>query len=213
MRSKHPELFFTVEDDVAYLSGTFILTQEGRVVDRYEIEVRFPDDFPDDVPVVYEVGGRIPRGSSHWHVEGDGKCCLFVEEEFWREHPDGYTLLEFLDGPVKTFFVNNTHQERTGEPCFETRRHHQQGLFDFYKELLQTNDSREVFRYVDVLRRERLSASQRCPCGSGRKLKDCHQDWVEELRETIPPASAQRTWKRFKNARGLGVLIRTRWDR
>jgi len=194
VQQEYPELFFTVENDVVCLRGTFPLEYEGRVLDRFKIEVEFPHDFPDTPPIVRETGGRIPDNPD-WHIYGNERgCCLYVMEAFLVKHPDGYTLLEFLDGPVQSFFLNTYHKEVTGEPLFGERSHGAEGIFEFYEEYLETDDREEILRYIDVLRKAEAKGHLRCPCGSGEKLRDCHADRIRQMRELISPSVAKRSW-------------------
>lgn len=55
-----PDLQVTVQADVVFLKGSFSVIYEGEVLDRYEIEVEIPAEFPDSVPRLRDTGGRIP---------------------------------------------------------------------------------------------------------------------------------------------------------
>lgn len=195
VRREYPELFFTEEGDTVFLRGTYPLEHAGRIWARYVIEVEFPHNFPDVPPVVRETGGRIPR-EPDWHIDDDaGGCCLYVIEEFLVKHPDGYTILEFLEGPVRSFFVNTYHKELTGEPLFGERSHGAEGIREFYEEYLETDDPDEIRRYIDTLRKDQAKGHLPCPCGSGQNLRDCHEERIREIRGDIPPDVAERTWQ------------------
>src|SRR4051794_31021288 len=49
--------------------------EKGEVEDGFDLEIEIPPRFPEDVPIVTETGGRIPREADH-HVNKDGKLCL-----------------------------------------------------------------------------------------------------------------------------------------
>ncbi len=49
-----------VESDAVAIRGTFPVMHAGEVLERYAVKVEFPADYPDRMPIVREVGGKIP---------------------------------------------------------------------------------------------------------------------------------------------------------
>ncbi len=56
-----PTCIFRVRDYIVYLSGTFPLVDGSQVIDRFLIEIKFPPHYPRGIPIVYEIGRRIPE--------------------------------------------------------------------------------------------------------------------------------------------------------
>jgi hypothetical protein len=89
-----------------------------------------------------------------------------------------------------------------GEPWpFGQWRHGEDGLFEYYRELLQTTDNVTVGRFVYILAQPMVNPRCDCPCGSARKLRDCCLEKVRELREKIPWSTARTSERRM----GLAV--------
>jgi len=195
VKRKYPELSFTQDSEEIVVHGAFpVLGESGRVLDRYQIKIRIPPGFPNEVPVVYETGGSIPR-SRERHIENEeGKCCLEIEEDFWIRHGQEFNMTEFLDGPVRSFFADQSYFEEEGSWPHGQRSHGAEGIFEAYEELLGTQDRKAVCRWVYLLAQdEEIPFSYECPCGSGRRIKQCHSDLFIELRDKIPAPTAQRS--------------------
>lgn len=183
---KYPDLHFLERDGQLFLAGVFPIVDDGRVVDRYRIEVIIPHGgSQSDPPIVREIAGRIPRDPDH-HMKSDGEACLFVHEDFWFKHPHGMDLLDFLDGPVRAFFVGHSLMEHGVPWPHGERPHGNAGIADFYSEFLGTSDSKRIKRCLELLSAKKLRAHKRCPCESGRSVRACHLTTLQQLRARIP---------------------------
>jgi hypothetical protein len=194
----YPNLHFYIHGERVLVRGTFPIIHEGEELDRYALEIILPADYPDRLPLVLEVGGRVPRDADH-HVNGEtGEACLFVPDERWRICPPGMSLLEFLNGPVKNFFVGQSLFRLTGEWPFGQRPHGAAGIREYYSELLGTDDSTVILAYLECLSRTVLKGHVPCPCGARRRLRNCHRAEIEALRAKIPPPVALRSWEKLR---------------
>jgi hypothetical protein len=190
----YPNLHFSIRDHTAFLSGSFLLMEGERIIDRFLIEIEFPSDYPRDIPMIREIGGRIPRTPDR-HVYGSGGiACLFVPDEQAWACPEGSTLLDFLNGPVRNFFLGQSLFEIEGTWPLGQRSHGVKGILEFYAEILGVNNREIIVRYIDVLRRKEIKGHWLCPCGSGKKLRYCHISKVNKLRDKIHCSVASHTW-------------------
>lgn len=189
----YPTLSIHQEEEFVYVRGIYPLVDEGKTLDEFSIEIELPRYDPDEIPVLREVGGRIPR-TEDYHVNGpSGDVCLFVPDERWRIYPRGSTLLDFLNVPVRNYFIGFCLVEM-GEPWpFGQREHGVDGIFEYYGELLGTDDRKEIVRYVECLSRPQLKGHWECPCGSGERIRNCHWNFIGELREKIPSNVAKNS--------------------
>ena len=68
-----------VRKSLVRLSGDFeftgFLKDNPRIVDSYQLKIDIPNNFPNSLPEVIEIGGRIPRDGKH-HVNYDNTLCL-----------------------------------------------------------------------------------------------------------------------------------------
>jgi hypothetical protein len=196
-----PDLRATVVDDVVQVRGSYAVRDGGVVLDRYQVEIRFRRDYPKTLPVVEEIGGRIPRTADR-HVSADGTACLLVPEE-WLLAAD-QSFKAFLDGPMKSFFIGQLLVE-AGKPWpFGQRSHGYDGLIEAYMELLGISDPIRVVAYFDCLRRTALKGHFECPCGSKKRLRNCHRAELQELAKRIPQHIAQQAFDRLRSSAPSG---------
>lgn len=201
------ELSVSREDDVVIVEGKFVVWDDQGPLDSYSVFIGFFSDFPATSPQVYETEGRIPR-DLHRHVApSDGACCLAVWEA-WLAEVREPTVEAFFRGPLHDFFFSQTYFDANGEWPFGERSHGIAGIVEAFSEILRVEQDRQVVvAYLRLMCRRHLGGHTACPCGIGRRLRDCHRDQVEALRGQIPRDLAQRmlrqvdTSKRSKKTR------------
>lgn len=198
LSSKHPDLDLRVVEDRASVHGSFALTDGEGIIDRFQIIIRFPDDYPDRTPTLEEVGGRIPREQAR-HVEADGNACVTVPEEWFFLSSDR-SFAAFLEGPIKNFFVSQSMYEMTGKWPFGERPHGYDGLIQAYGAWFGSNDPAVIRSHLRYLAAEKTPKGHwDCPCGSGKKVRQCsHRDQLAQLRSKLSPNVAQRALLRFE---------------
>lgn len=180
-----PGLTTAVEGGLVHVAGPFVLADaSGAEVDRYEIDVCLPANFPIGVPTVRETAGRIPWSAAH-HCYADGTLCLFAPGERSRYWPEGQGLVEFLRGPVMSYFVGHSIYELKGEWRFGERPHGAAGIVEAYADLVGSSDPRTTVRYLATLARRKWAPHRACPCGSGRRTSACHRSLVQSLRRRV----------------------------
>src|SRR5437899_11729328 len=113
VQAVYPNLHFYPEGDRVVVRGSFAICHSGEELDGYSYEIVLLADYPDAIPVVWEIGGRIPRDVDH-HINKTGEACLFIPDERRKVYPPGTSFLEFLNGPVRNFFLSQSIFQRTG---------------------------------------------------------------------------------------------------
>lgn len=198
VESKYPELHVCKDDSFIIVRGTFpVVNDSGRIETRYDIEVRVPPAYPDELPVVYEVGGDIPRHLDRHISSEEGRCCLEAEVDFWMRHGSDYNLVDFLEGPVFSFFAAQRYFDITGEWPHGERSHGSEGIFQAYEEILNTRDRAAICRWVYMLKQDELNPHFDCPCGSGKPTEECHPDLLKRVRDRIPKSVFERSFMWF----------------
>jgi hypothetical protein len=192
VQAVYPNLHFHPGGDRVVVRGTFPIVHEGELLDRYLVEIELPSDYPNAIPVVREVGSRIPR-SEDYHINRTGEACLFIPDERWLVYPPGTSFLEFLNGPVRNFFLGQSLFALTNMWPFGQRRHGADGIHEYYAQLLGTDELTLILGYLECLSRPVLKGHWECPCRSGERLRDCHRVQIEDLRTKISPAVAARS--------------------
>lgn len=193
LRTRYPSLHLFIDPDgSATVRGTFpVLSPEGHVVDRYQVSIELPAEYPRSLPIVREVGGRIPW-KADFHVNVDGAACVLLPDDRWRCFPEGAPFVQFLDRPVHQFFLGQSLVALGEDWPFGQWSHGPKGVYEYYQWLLGTGDAPMIARYLHILAKLNMKDHWHCPWGSGQKIRRCCRVKIADLRSKIPPAVARR---------------------
>lgn len=196
LSTRYRTLHLYIDGGEAEIRGSIPVVHADRELDRYQVRIVFPSDYPKSVPIVFEIGGRIPHLPDYHVIPAGnretskvGSCCLFVDEDRWAAWPAGSAFENFLEDPVRNFFLSQTHFRETGRwpEGWEPRGHGEQGIFEAYRDHLGAVDDATVLRYMWTISHREIKGHWPCPCGSGNKIKQCsHRDEIRNLQTKIP---------------------------
>jgi hypothetical protein len=192
IKDLYPNLHFYLRNGIVVAQGTFPVLCGEKVIDRYSIDIVFPKHYPKSVPVVREVGGRIPKTPDR-HMNNQGEACLFLSEQRWEIWPLGSTFLEFLKGPVHNFFLGQSLVEQGEAWPFGFWDHGTTGIHNYYAQLLGIEDISIIIMIVACLAKPQIKGHWDCPCGSGKRMRHCHFPLLLDLREKIPQDVARQS--------------------
>lgn len=149
----------------------FVMEHKVRAIeDRFNIELRIPEDYPKTPPNAYETGDRL---NGYHHLFTDGRLCLGAPVEVCKQFAMQPTLLSFVEELVVPFLFSFSYERQYGEMPFGELAHGGEGLLDYYVDFFRTSEEKTIslLIYVAVDNRNRHGS---CPCGSGRRLENCH---------------------------------------
>jgi hypothetical protein len=193
VQEKQPDLRLVLEGDTPSFRGSFQLANDGVVFDRFSIQITFPDG-AFKLPRIEEIGGRIPRHIDR-HVFGNGAICTEVPELTLLR--GRYSLVSYLDGPVRNYFLGQILVEQGQKWPFGEWDHGKPGLLQAYGEVLGVTDEEQIRRFLDCLGHKKVKGHWNCPCGTGKRIRDCHLDVIRRLQESVPPAIARQALARL----------------
>jgi hypothetical protein len=192
-----PELSVTATKDFIILEGPFVVWGPQGPFDSYQIRVGIPAGFPWEEPLVFETGDRIPKEADRHISPMDGNCCLGVWEEWLLTAPD-HTFGTFLTGLLHDYFVSQTYFTHKREWPFGQRSHDIVGVYESFADLLGIeNDATIIIEHLRLLSMDEAKGHHPCPCNSGKRLRHCHRNKVDELKERVPSAMARRMLNRL----------------
>lgn len=151
--------------------------------------ILFPDSYPDQEPVAFDVGITFPHEPDR-HFYPDGQCCLWLPPESeWRpSNPDA--LLHFLDQVCLFFdrqFVYDALPNAAQVWPGGERGHGIEGYLEYIGDSLGGDGNLFASLAPVLASRRRIGRNDPCPCGSGNKYKKCHLSRVEATRRSIGP--------------------------
>jgi hypothetical protein len=165
------------------IGGLPISADSGREIARFAIKIVVPEDFPQKAVTVFETGNKIPRSSDR-HINPDGSCCIGVPAALRARMGTGYSVSQYVVGPVTDYFV--------GQACAESglpwpageARHGVTGILDYWKQTLRCPDFDSAISLLIAVSRTRLPRkNSRCPCGARRRFRACHRHEVVWVRK------------------------------
>jgi hypothetical protein len=194
LAARFPSLHVFETDGV--VRGTLPIEHDGVELDGFLIEVALTRRSETDLPVVREVGGRIPWLSDLRHINADGSACVCLPEDYFLKFPGRFELLAFLSGPVRSFFLGQALVERGEQWPQGEWAHGETGKLEWCKEVF-AQQPRDVRRaYLRVLAKNELRGHHLCPCGSERRIRDCHLLLLMSLRAILPHRETRKSASR-----------------
>jgi hypothetical protein len=180
----------------------FKADHEGAPVieDAYRLRIDISHRFPKQLPVVWELGERIPRHIDH-HVYEDGSLCLGSPLHLYliaHEDPD---LTAFAQRAIVPYLYAASYRDRTGGPYpFGELAHGRAGLLDDYARILQLQTPDQAAEALILLGMKRRLANKRpCPCGCGCRLGVCRfNEKIRRLRGELGRPLFQQLSSRFR---------------
>ncbi len=195
---RYPTLhIFTNQDGATEVAGRFpVFDSNDKKLEAFSLSIILPPAYPVELPIVYEVGGRIPRIADR-HVFGNGSACIFMPDDRWRCFPVSSSFVDYLDGPLRNYFLSQLYYEETGKWLFGEYSHDGKGIIEYYQELFEIQDVSTVIYFLFALCESKLRKQSMCPCGSGKKVKRCCLLKLRELRRKIDPKTAVSALQRL----------------
>jgi hypothetical protein len=161
---------FQVQDDLS----------DRRLRDQFSIEIYVLESFPALVPLVREVGGRIPKT---FHKLTKDYLCLGSPLRLQVTMAKARSLVSFVEACVLPYLAGYTIFEKSKEMPFGELDHGRPGLYDDYKSLLGVPTDEACLRMLGCLSlRKRIANKRPCFCGSGVRLGRCHNRKVNAMR-------------------------------
>lgn len=192
LRCCYPTLRLDTSAGRAEIRGTFpILDSDGSVLDRWAVSIELPRDDPNGLPIVRETGGRISATLDNHVIGTDGTACVLLPEERYRFFPRGAPFRAYLDGPLRSFFANQSHRVRGGSWVHGEWAHGAIAAVQFYKELLESKEDVVGWRGLIAMGLG-LIAQDVCPCGRQRPVIRCHVDLIAVRDNLGRPAAYRR---------------------
>ncbi|HSA05760.1 MAG TPA: SEC-C metal-binding domain-containing protein [Candidatus Gastranaerophilales bacterium] len=166
------------------LSFDAVYDNKNQIQDTFSIEIEIPADYPDKLPVVKETGGRIPLSMDNHIYTSIGKFCLGANFEVQDKFKKQPTLFGFIKNLVVPFLYSFCHKQKFGEMPYGELAHGTEGIFQYYKEKFQVESDDEVIKLLGFLAFTKFRGHHDCPCGSGKRLRNCHGDILIKMKDS-----------------------------
>jgi len=168
----------------------------------YGIALRVADNHPKVAPLMFCNDPKLPIGDIDRHIMRDGQACLGVQAEIGQRWPPGSNLFTFLEKLVTPFLAWQAYYDfySCASPWGE-RSHTERGILKFYAELMGDFADPALLGFMGLLaRKNEAKGHERCPCGSGKKLRDCHKGLVSIARTRVAWQAVETDLRVYRKA-------------
>lgn len=165
-----------------------------RIDDAYRVRIDVRVDRDDEVPLVFELEGRVPRHVDE-HINSDGDFCLGSLLAVRLKLGRSPSLTHFVDQCVVPFLYAATWRRRGGIGWpFNELPHYSEGLIEDYQRLLRVSTPGGAARALAALCvRPRVANKLPCPCGCWQRLGKCsYRHHLQSIRHLVPRRSFHR---------------------
>ena len=186
-----PSLTLDTSQTPARVTGTMWLDSER----GFSIDLEVPGNYPRGIPKLWcnqtEISWKVDR-----HVYSNGLACLCVASEYRKHWPPGSDLTDFLKMLVRPYLIGQAYYQDHGQwPPGRERSHGAEGIIESYRDRLTPLEAvtpSVVEDFIRLLaRRADPKGHEFCPCGSGKKLRNCHRALLMSLRQDIDSTHAK----------------------
>lgn len=161
------------------LRGRFAFTachrEAGEIEDAFELEIEIPAAFPQEVPVVAEIGGRIPRDADYHVNTSDNTLCLGSPLRLRQLLAEDPTLTGFAEKCLVPYlFAQSRILAASGGFAFGELAHGLPGMLDDYVALFAVKEFSQVVEALRLLGMKKRRANKLlCPCGCRQRVGHC----------------------------------------
>jgi len=173
------------------------------IEDCYQLKLDLPEDYPASPPFVFETEGKITQDFGHFMQAGN--FCLGAPVEVRCQFARHRTLLRFIEDQIIPYLFSYSYKRDHGTLPFGERSHRTLGLIQYYNEFFETSLIPSM-KLLKCLADDFGPPQMACPCGRGRKLRDCHGPKLTELRpHQLPKQFETELRKMIKHVRAKGI--------
>ena len=198
IRRRLPDVAIHREDGMVILQGQFpVHDDSGSLLRHYQLAMQFPKNYPKWVPlVVMQESGVKHEVERHMYLKGI--ACLCLPHEVLDYLPEGIRFEPFLNNLVRPWLVGQACYDKDKRWPWEARSHSKKGILEGLSDLLKIDDLAIVERYAKLLVRQNPAKGHEvCPCGSEKKLRDCHGEFYGQCRDILPQRAIDQYRKYF----------------
>lgn len=174
-----------IVNDFYRFSGNFFLKDaKGGLIESFGIILLLPKNYPNAFPIVFSTDGKIEK-SDDFHISKEGEICVehtYVANNLVR---GGLRLYDFIDYYLPKYFSWVLLKRCGLSSELEEWGHQDKGTIQLYETLLNNTDGKAIKKFLEkYLSVTKIKRNDRCYCGSGTKLKNCHYEVAFFLKST-----------------------------
>jgi SEC-C motif len=193
---EYPTLGYRIDDEAGsvHLEGTLVYRAACGIPTAVPVRIDFPFDYPRREPRALDVARLFEHSLDRHFATDDGVCCLWLPPKSRWDASDPDTLLTFLD-EVVVFFHRQLVYDAGGQAEWPGPQYGHR--IDGYEQWIaeEFGDEQALSAFIPILNAHvKVGRNEKCPCGSGRKFKKCHNEKIEQIRRGVAASILQRVF-------------------
>jgi len=177
-----------------------ITHNDTHIIDSYEIEILISDNYPNEIPIVREIGGRILKKFEH--IYPDRSLCLATEANIHSELSPRYDMVDFVDKFIIPYLFSYSYFEKYKTVPYGERSHGKEGVLEFYLDYFNVDTYHAVYNLLEYTCNKVYRGHNLCPCGSEQRIRNCHMKSVLKLKEKCIVGVLKKELAMIKKKRG-----------
>ena len=172
------------------------------IEDQYSIEILIPADYPNNIPDVQSIDGRIPKT---FHSNGNYLCLgapLAVKINFYKTS----TLLGFVQNCLIPYLANHSYFISNGVLLFGELSHGIEGIIEHLQGLLETRSYKVIIALLKTCLSDPIPRLYFCPCRSGKRIKKCHLPTLEIVKKYLSEKEIREMINNIEKYRQMRVV-------
>lgn len=153
---------------------------DHEIHDEFELQINISPDYPLVIPVAEETGNRIP---SEYHTYANGTLCLGAPLAVKRSFNKASTLAGFFKNCLVPYLYAFSIKEESGNLPFGELSHGGKGILEYYQDLFRCQDVKVILELILLLAEDNYRGHKKCPCRSGKRIRNCHGPIVLEIKQ------------------------------
>lgn len=179
----HPGLRYEGKKEEYYkFTGNYFLVNNVDVlIESFEIAIIVHKSYPNAFPVIALLDEKIDK-SDDYHVSEQGIVCIehtYIANKLANE---GLRIYDFINYYLPKYFSWVLVKKLGVGGFLQEWAHHDEGTIQIYETLLEMPDKIQIVNFLNnFLNVHKISRNDKCYCGCGKKLKNCHYDAAQFL--------------------------------
>lgn len=194
LNERFPKLYYIEEYKIAGILEVECVCNDEYIKENFEIEILLDEN---KIPVVKEIGKKVKRNYHHIYKES-GNLCLATDLEqelYLKDH----TVIEWIEKYVVTYFVSYCYYKKYRTFPFGEHSHGEKGIYEFLQKYFDVLDASAAKRMLEYVSTRKYRGHFLCPCGSGKRLRNCHGKKILDLYNSNELDVLKNTYRRLKN--------------
>lgn len=171
------------------ISGTIDFTKQMEgflpITDSYSVKIFISRDFPNEVPIVIETNNK----TKGFHTNYDKTLCLGYTEELKIRLYHNPSVIFFINDILVPFLYKCSYVKKYEIVPGGELPHYTEGVKVYFKETLGEENVDLIYKFFKLSKNNFIKGHRFCPCGSGKKIRNCHKELMIKFNEKFKKSS------------------------